>query len=158
MEFSSLRGWSLFWKRSEQKNPQQQQPFIIHQTPPLFAPALQLPFQLNGFLSEMQMFSWVTLALEYCLVKPPFIHGGDARTDPGAWAPAPVWKHWEWWDRCLAETIETLVNVSDTWSEWTGGSAQVGVLKPLLQPGRDLKIMFQGWSRWWCTDSLVLTC
>lgn len=58
VEFSSLWGWSVFWKRSTQKTALGFYPFI---NSPLFPLVLQLPFQLNGFLSEMQIFSWVTL-------------------------------------------------------------------------------------------------
>lgn len=64
-----------------------------HTPPPL--PLLQLPLQLKGFLSDMQMFFMGDLPVEYCRVKLPFIHGGGG-----------------------TRTNERLVSVRDTWSWW----------------------------------------
>lgn len=107
-------------KRGRQKRKRGLQDFfIIYQTPSLFALLLQSPFQLNGFLSEMQMFSWMTLLWNIVERSPHSFTVGREACGPGAWAlVAPVQQHWGWWDCCLAstKTIETLVNVSNTWS------------------------------------------
>lgn len=58
IEFSTLWGWSVFWKKSKKKK--KSSSFYHLSSPPLFPLVHQFPFQLNGFLSEMQMFSWVT--------------------------------------------------------------------------------------------------
>lgn len=88
---SPLAMISLLGKR------EQNSPGVYHlSTPPLFALALQLPLRLNGFLLEMQMFSWMTLLWNIVEGSPHSFADRGYANRPTAWAPALVWKHWGW--------------------------------------------------------------
>lgn len=77
MEFSSLRGWSLFWKRSEQRN----STTLYHPSkPPSVPSSATVVFPIEWVLVRDANVFMGDVALEYCWAKPPFIQSREAHT------------------------------------------------------------------------------
>lgn len=136
---------TLLKERGEQNKTKNSSSFYHPSNPPLFLLLLQLPFLLNGFLSEMQMFSRVTLLWNIVEWSPPFIHSGDTHTGPRVCGIQLRFESTENYGNpvCLIQSKALLMSVT----HGAGGlqRAQKWVFKPRLHSFLSWRSCYKAW-------------